>query len=236
MPEDVRQVMKAQSPEMVEKHYNTTLDKGLWLAGYRRKLEDVAAEAKMQLEKLEKMTQIKKNSEEYNAMHDALKEVANLGKTADDLTPEQVEKAFNDLKNAGADYENTHKGLFKGNIGSGRQRFNFSREIQTFAIDNGMAVSKYGRDIGIDRSSTIGKQLQRNAEAIKRAKNANNAQIAQNAQNAVKDVSVENLEQKLGEKAGRPRIDYAALRAKLYKMQQEPQLQGQAKNNNGLNM
>ena len=49
-------------------------------------------------------------------------------------------------------------------------------------------------------------------------------------------LSVENLEQKLREKAGRPRIDYAALRAKLYKMQQEPQLQGQAKNSNGLNM
>ena len=87
-----------------------------------------------------------------------------------------------------------------------------------------MDIARYAGEIGIDRGRTIGEQLQRNAEAIKRAKNA------KNAQEAVKDVNLGNLEQKHGGNAGKPRIDYAALRAKMNRMQNGPRKQVSSQN------
>ncbi len=95
---------------------------------------------------------------------------------------------------------------------------------------------------GLEYDQTIGQQLVNRGKAVQRIENAKaaraqaKADAAENAQQvkaenkagAVKEVSFNNLEVKLGG-AMSSKIDYKALRAKIQKMQQNPQLQAPVK-------
>ena len=213
MPEDVRKVREAKSAQDIEANYDAALKDSTLVAAYQIAVTDAAAEAQAELERLEKMAQ-KTNSEEYKQMHDKLKAVADLrkGDVLDKLTPADVEKAFEDLREAGGTYELSHRGLFKGNIGVGRQRFNFSHDIQDFARDKLESIRRNEKVIEHDRQ--IGQQDRERKDAMRRSRNAVDALEGQ-----VKEVGLGGLENKFGGSAGRPKIDYAALRAKLHKMQ-----------------
>ncbi|MBQ3790451.1 MAG: hypothetical protein II800_05930 [Lachnospiraceae bacterium] len=229
VPEDVKKVQEAKSGKEIEDNFNDKLKASTWIAAYQGAVIQAAVEAQAELDRLEKMVQ-KTNSGEYIQMHDKLKAVAELRKEGalDKLTPEQVEQAFTDLQEAGATYERTHKGMFKGNIGTGRKRFNFSHDIQDFAKSAVNKIRQNNEGIAYDRP--LGEQEAERKGAFNRARNA------KNAADQVKEMNIDSLENKIGPGAGRPMIDFKALREKMNRMQQGPKIQGQAKEWNGAHM
>ncbi|MBQ3790450.1 MAG: hypothetical protein II800_05925 [Lachnospiraceae bacterium] len=234
VPKDVENVQQASSKEEIGINYDATLNDRTWIAAYQSAVIQAATEAQAQLDRLEKMTR-SSNSDEYIAMHDKLKAVAVLKDPGalDKLSPAQVEKAFDELRGAGATYESTHKGMFKGNIGTGRQRFNFSQDIQNFAQS---AVDKIRQNNkGIDPERPLGEQEKERTDALNRARNAKSAAEQDPTLPKVKVVEYGSLESRLSGGGAQPRIDYAALREQLHKMQQQKMQQGPEKAGPGKN-
>ncbi len=115
----------------------------------------LAEDAGTRLRELETMT--KKghvNNDEYIRMHDALKAVSELDPKK--VSPRQVEEALEELRDAAAEYQRTHTGLFVANSGYGGKRLEASKEYQSFARDR--QVNLHGFMTRLDKDAPIASQ------------------------------------------------------------------------------
>ncbi len=112
-------------PRMRENHYEKMLN-------LKDSIDSLAEMATVMQEKLEKLKAHKSNqSDEFNAMSDALDEVAEL---SDSNTPVQIMKAFDKLKNASKAYmDRIDSSMFRGVFQNGRERRSFAEDINNFA-------------------------------------------------------------------------------------------------------
>ena len=229
VPEDMKRIADAESTEELDQVLRDTAEASAKAGAYKVALIEALIEMQEELHKLERMTK-SSNSAEYIAMHDALERLASVnaeakdgGRKMDELPISVIERFFREVQTKASAYENTHKGMFKGNFGVGKERIRFSRHIQTVAGEKLASLRELAQ--GLDQDEQLGRQLINRADAAHRAENA---KIIMQKKAEVKEVNLGNLEQKLD--AGvKPKIDYKALRAKLQKMQQEPQMQAPVK-------
>ena len=239
VPEDLEKLRHVTSDQELDRITEKAQDDTAKAGVYRATLLEAIQEMKEHLEDLKKMEKtFSSDSDQYKAMENALTALTRLGdengkggRGIDTMPIQVLHRRFEEIGRAANTYENSHKGLFKGNFGAGRTRLQFSHNIQT-VVQEKLAVLKEQAE-GMDPLVTLEDQILNRADAAQRLENAryvrSQARAAEKA-DAVKDVDLNNLEQKLVV-SRKPKVDYKALRAKLQKMQQgAPELKAPVKN------
>ncbi len=149
----LREERKKQNEEL--RDYRQAVELDSTVSSLESLVGILAEDAETRLRELETMT--KKghvNNDEYIRMHDALKAVSELDPKK--VSPRQVEEALEELRDAAAEYQRTHTGLFVANSGYGGKRLEASKEYQSFARDR--QVNLHGFMTRLDKDAPIASQ------------------------------------------------------------------------------
>ncbi len=147
-PDDVEYIRNASSQSQMQAYYTKLNTEIRGINDYENSARKVAEQAKKLLKKLntfEKPAKDGPNSDEFKAMHYELENLSKLGKnmkigggaysnfstTTDKISYNYIDNNLTRLSDAAAEYEKKHSSL--STKGYGRDRYEFSKQLQAFA-------------------------------------------------------------------------------------------------------
>ncbi|MBR1470179.1 MAG: hypothetical protein IJ600_00890 [Lachnospiraceae bacterium] len=167
---------------------------------YQNGMLDMVEKAKEYLATLKKLEAGKKNqSDQFNAMADALQDVANLNET---YTPWQIQEALGRLSEASRTYkEHIDSSRFRGILPNGKKRNELAGELIGFADLQFNEMDKLN-DHHLDRERAITSQIDGMKAGIRKWAMESEKKAAEAAEkNSVQSAGAEKSEEKSAEKA-----------------------------------
>ena len=132
----------------------------------KRDVVDFAKRSKSLLELLEKAG-MGKDKEGYNKLHSALDKASQMN---EGLSQQEIQKAMEDVNQAGSDYAKSHKGLFQGIFGSGKDRLQIAKSAEAMAAQS-LGNLKNNTN-GMDPNKSIDVLLRENEQRIRESAGA----------------------------------------------------------------
>ncbi len=115
-------------------------------------IKNLSEQADKKLKALETMTKAgHRNGDEYNNMHNALKNLAQMDK--DSMTLERLDNMLDTLDQASQIYQRTHTGWFVATKGYGEDRFNMSIDLQEFSKQKTDMLASFSK--GFDKGKKM---------------------------------------------------------------------------------
>ena len=166
--------VQAMNAEELKQFEDRQVKLGEKLYDYKTAVTDLKDAAMEKLAQLEAMKKSGNNSTEYDAMHDALKEVANL--KADGL-PEIIESKLKTLSEAAQAYQKRNDVFYRAIRQPGKDRLAMSKDLQTFVKDWNHTLEE--KSAGISKEDKISRQIdtaRKHLDSTAREKAARNPQ------------------------------------------------------------